>query len=696
MYDWIVSERLPCVAFTLTGALLLALRLRERTARIAWLVLLAASVLYAIVLTAMSANLTNNNIVHYYLGAKYDVPYSQFYRVTYAAASRPQVAMHDLDRPPSYVRGDSTEQRAYYIDLLRSTGQSFDPLAATPSLRQEAISAGAVAREADSILLANLDPTQIERFKDDVRRALEVEREEANTAQEQSQLGDDYGFNGSPFYAALRHLDPTLHRPFDRWVGTVNLAWQIPSVIAGFWLLGAALGLGTTQRLATLALLFASWDLAGWSLPGLILGGLWLPIGLASWLASRGRPKLAGGTLAWAGVIKLFPFGMLIPSLVGIARGVLLNITRRERATYLRTHLSLVGSCFLWAAILTLASLAFGRSWTDYLAKVAVQFGSQAYLLNSVSFNQLLLTLGVFDTPVLSILRLLLAGILGVLLWVAPEPDLPFAHAKRAIVVLALCGFFVDTWFNYYALAPVVLLVCASRTRPLGAAIGVTAFALATLLPEWDHPILRDQPALWSLKIAPYLAVPCWLAWLELAPAKSAPGLKRALWALAALALALAAGEVARKALVRHYEVEGNRALDQGDAKRASLLFDRQLTFSPHNDVAEMNRGISFAMLGRAQDAVASFDRAVRLAPANVRARVNYAHMLLKLGHYDKASAQVEAALEYSPSSVDALLEYGRIRLAQERPEEARESLRRALELQPTNRMALHLLQSLP
>ena len=113
-------ESLPCAILMAAAAALLFLRLKERTARIAWSILLAVGMAHAIGMALLPENLMSRNVVHYFLGAKYDFPYSKFYSLTSAAIDRPQIFMHDLDHPPGFTRDDPTEQRAYFIDLLRA------------------------------------------------------------------------------------------------------------------------------------------------------------------------------------------------------------------------------------------------------------------------------------------------------------------------------------------------------------------------------------------------------------------------------------------------------------------------------------------------------------------------------------------------------------------------------------------------
>jgi hypothetical protein len=135
-----------------------------------------------------------------------------------------------------------------------------------------------VREEAERILREHLPPGEIEDFRRDVRLALLEENAERKIEGEGRDITWDYGFNGSPFYALVRQVDPTLHRPFGRGTARLNLVWQMTAALLLCWITGLALGVGFTERTAMAALLFASWDFVGWALPGLIFGGA----GLAS------------------------------------------------------------------------------------------------------------------------------------------------------------------------------------------------------------------------------------------------------------------------------------------------------------------------------------------------------------------------------------------------------------------------------
>jgi hypothetical protein len=147
------------------AGILLLLRLRPRAARRAWFVLLLAGLANAWFLNLRPANLTGTNMVHQYLGAKYALPYRDFYRLYNAALGRPPFGIRDLDHPPAMRGEDPRERRAWVLDLLRRERIEFDPLSLLSALERLADSTGALERECDWALRSALPAAQVERFR---------------------------------------------------------------------------------------------------------------------------------------------------------------------------------------------------------------------------------------------------------------------------------------------------------------------------------------------------------------------------------------------------------------------------------------------------------------------------------------------------------------------------------------------------
>jgi len=640
------------------------------------------------VISLQPLNLVNINIVHHYLGAKYPIDYAGFYEATYAALDRPQVLMRDLLHPPAMRREDPRAQRAYCIDLLRATGVSFDPLAPLPELRARARESGAVHEEAERVLAEHLPPDRIEGFRRDVRLALLDGRAERNIETEGRQIGWDYGFNGSPFYALLRQADPTLHRPFGPGTARLNLAWQVVGMLVAVWILGVALGTGVTERIAMAALLFASWDFVGWALPGLIFAGVWLPISLALLALSRDRPAWSGFAVAWAGLIKLFPFLLLLPA------GVRVLVAARDRSCPPRWALRVLAGCILGTGLLGVAALASGRSWIEFLRKILVQFTSDAYLLNSVSLGQGLLTLGIYDSPLPQVLSIAAGLVLILLLARCGDEEVHESLPRRSLVLLAATGWLVRTWFNYYAVVPLLLLPLLARRHRRGASIAAILLAGSFLLPEFDDPRLLVEPFLHFLKLVPYVGIPAWLVLVEFEPFQARRRVRGMARAVLAAGVLVTAGEALRLHAVRRLDEAGGNALDRGDAAEARTFYGRMLRLDPGNARATMNEAIALASLGRDAEAGRDFRRAAERAPEDATTRQNLGRWLVREGRLDDAARELEAARVLTPWDETILLDLARVRAAQGRSAEARSLLLRARDLAPGSRAVLDRLAS--
>jgi hypothetical protein len=348
----------------------------------------------------------------------------------------------------------------------------------------------------------------VERFRQDAERA-------------RSRLGErdltlDYGFNGSPLYAFARRLDPTLHRPFGPEAGLVNLIVQTLAALLVAWLAGLALGLAAEERLAAGALLFASWDFTGYALAGLTFAEIWLPAAIVLLAWRRGHPALAGVAAAWAGLMKLFPLMMILPALAGLARrvGPRHAAARPDDARAeadARMSLRFLLAWLASMAALGLLALLSGRSWGDFLHKVGVQFQSRSYLMNSVGLSQLLLTLGVHDSVLPVVLFGTAACVLVALSLRRDSTEESDPAPRRMLVLLAGAGLVAHTWFNYYALAPLLLLPLLARRHPRSACACACALAAGFILPDFDGPALREAPFLHLAKVVPYVVIPAGL-----------------------------------------------------------------------------------------------------------------------------------------------------------------------------------------
>jgi Flp pilus assembly protein TadD len=682
MTGWELDDRAICAALMAAAGLLLVLRLRPRAARAAWAALLLAGIANALVISLQPANLVNINLVHHYLGAKYPIPYDAFYEAVNAAREAPQAGMRDLDHPTRIVRGDPREERAYFIDLMRKAGVTFEPLAPLDDLGKRAREFGAIRADADRILGELLSPSRVEDFRADVRLAL-------GRLGWNRDITTDYGFNGSPFYALIRQVDPTLHRPFGTAVAAVNLVWQALAVFLLAWLVGRALELPLESRLAVAALVFASWDFVGYALPGLIFGGLWIPVALAV-LWMRRRPAWAGAAMGWAGLVKLFPFILVLPASIRLVRSIL---RRRTDCVPWATRLLAAGG--LTVLLLGATATLTGRSWAGFVHKIDAQFDSAIYLLNSVSLGQGLLTLGIHDSPVTIVLSLVALAVLAGMFLRGDDDRFMAALPRRSLVLLASVGWLTRTWFDYYAIAPLLLLPALAPRHRYGAAAVAWTLAAVFVLPAFDDPILVAHPVLHFAKVAPYLIVPAWMVGLEYRePALGRLGRRVAVVAASVLVV-LTAGEAWRGRTIVRMDAEGGAALDRGDYRLALERYGRLVTLSPRNGLARMNRAIALAGLGRRNEAGREFARAVTLAPGDAGARQNYARWLMGEGRGDEAMREIEEARKLAPCDETILYDEARLELGQGDKARAIALLIRARELNPGNRAVRALLANL-
>jgi tetratricopeptide (TPR) repeat protein len=656
---------------------MLAARLRPRLTRAVWLGLLAAGVANALVLNLQPYNLIHSNLVHYFLGAKYPFPYQSFYRLINAAQEEPQIGMRDLGQPDRWVRESPGEQRAYYIDLMRQEGLQFDPLAPLAELGDRARRQGVLQREARRILSENLPAERIEDFRRDVRLA--------TSARIGRDLTHDAGFNGSPFYALVRHVDPTLYRPIGRETAWLNLAWQTLAVLALAWIMGSALGVGVNSRLGMAALVFASWDFVSFAFPGLIFAGLFLPVAVALYAMHRRAAARAGVAVAWAGLIKLFPFVLLVPAGARLIRSSIRRIRGQKASEMSRQWLRLVVWCALATGVLGAASLFSGRSWPDFFGKITAQFASQGIAGNNVSVSRALSTLGIDGFALPALCSVASLGTLTAMFLRGADKDACTSLPRRSLILFVAMGWVVHNWLNYYSVAVLLVLPLVARRRRVGAAVAAAAMALASVLPEFNDPRLATSPTLLKLKLAPYILVPAWLVFLEFHAMGWSTKARRIAVGVCICIIAITAGEAWRMHAVRDLGSTAHARLVLGDADGAIERYQRLLKLSPWNAAAYNGRAVASAMQGDLAGARADFERAVRLRPQDGGVRRNYGRLLLKDNKVEAAAREFEVARRLAPYDETILLDLARSRLNQGRYAEAESLLTRALELAPAN-----------
>ncbi|HET6349698.1 MAG TPA: tetratricopeptide repeat protein [Candidatus Krumholzibacteria bacterium] len=680
MNDWVVGDRGACAVLLLAGSVLLALFSSRRDLRVAWAVLLVAALTNAALLSLRAGNLINNNNVQQYLGAKYIFPYADFQKLVNAARDEPQVAMRDLEHPMVILRADPRAQRAYFIDLLRDAQVPFDAYVPLDSLRARCIAAGVVRSEAERILSRGLTPDRIGPFRQDVH----------NAAQHLhwTDIRADYGFNGSPFSALLRHLDPTLHRPFGRGAAWFGLLWQVMGAAIVVWILRLTFEMNAGESLAAGALLFSSWDFVAYALPGLTFVGLWIPVAAAALAMRRGWPSAAGVAIAFAGLIKLFPFALLLVPVSTLAAAGWKRARHQAHSPADAGHAWItIGSCVATVALFGFLSTLGGRSWSDFVAKITAQFGPGSFILNGVSASHMLRTLDVVDLRPALAVALLAAGIMGVLAVSGHERR---DQAWLAWLIVVSTGFLAHMWLNYYAIAPLLLFPVMVREHRVGAAVAAASIALSTLLPDFDNTAIRSS-GLRALKLAPYLAVPAWMLAVETRKRIQTGAARVSLAVVTAIVLLSVTGVALRTYDLHRAERNADAMLDAGNAPDAVGAYAHLLRRQPANAPVEMNLAVALAQCGRMTDAGAHFVRAAELAPADPIILQNYAMWLQRSGNRDAAVKEYRRLCTLVPWDDTAHAELAWLQFERGETADAASLAQRARELRPDNIRARQL-----
>jgi Flp pilus assembly protein TadD len=672
---WLMDHAVGA-AFMAIAAGLIAWPPAPRKARVAWGVLALVGATYGLTLNLLPANFPSSNFFHYYLGAKYPAPYADTYRLIHAGQGRPQIGMRDLEHPALVVRATVPEQRAYYIDLLRRARVPFDRLGPLDSLAARARDSGVLGIEADSILGASLPASCIASFRRDVGTL--------QAAARGGRVTIDYGYNGSPFYGLLRQADPMLHRPLGAVAGWLQLAWQLLGVVLLAFLVAAMLGYAAEERLAAAALVLLCVDFAHYALPGLIFTELWVPVVLAAWAMARGRWWLAGVAIALAGLVKLFPFVMLLAVAVPLLRSFA-PASRGEDRTAPRVRALRLGlACVGTTLALGWASVATGRDWTDFLHKIVVEFQSQLNMANSVGAAALLVAGGVSDrSPLLPVVAVASLAVLAAMFWGREDERFRAALARRGLVLTVALGWVARSWLNYYVVVPFLLLPWVARRHRAGAASALLGMTMVYALPDYGDPGVLGNAWVHVLKLLPFVAIPAWLVWLELREGRWSAGMRRLAMAAAAVLALATAGEIWRQSALVDLRQRGDAAIADSDGAGALACYDRVARLDPGNATCQRKRAIALAILGRMEESLAGFDRAVKMAPDDAAARDDYARALMMAGRTEGAATQLERAHALAPADVQVLYTFAGLRAGQGRRAEAAALLERARELAP-------------
>jgi tetratricopeptide (TPR) repeat protein len=629
------ESRLICAA--LTAIVYFLVLTNPRSARFRAIVLglvIALGIANAFLL--IHKRLVHSNLTHYYLGAKYNVPYFDFYKVMTAALGKPQVMYRDLRTPDKMFRSDPREQRLYYIGLLRQNGVSFAENATLKELETTCRSGGLLDKEAAAVLEKNLTPARVIALRDDLARLkLDV---------------DDFGFNGSPLYTLVRQVDPSLHRAFGSAVCLVNLAWQWAALFLMAFLAGRVLQWTREEVLLVVALLLASWDYSGWALNGLTTAGWMLPVMLAIWGFHRRNPALAGFGIAWAGLIKLFPFVLVLPLAVIVTRQIL---SRQLTATG-KEALKTLAACAVSTATLAAISSLGGWSWAEFFQKISVQFQGSSYLNNSVGISSVFLTMGLAKS--LSIILPQATVFLAILwiLWMRREEDLRERLPATGLLLLASMAWLTQTWFNYYAVIGLFLIPVLLRGNRRATIVLLALFALCSFLPDYGFAYPGPFTFLPIVKALGYLLLPI-------------------------VAIAMEIREIRQT-----QETSGRRVqLILSVAAAISVLFICTEVYFANSAHQNLSAGRDLYRKGAVAESRQFFEIAVRHAPRDAAARIELAQAMADLQDFDGALAQYLKAVDLNPTYAPTRSRLGVLLIQSGKKEEALAQFQEAARLMP-------------
>jgi tetratricopeptide (TPR) repeat protein len=345
--------------------------------------------------------------------------------------------------------------------------------------------------------------------------------------------------------------------------------------------------------------------------------------------------------------------------------------------------LRLLLACAITTLTLGALSMLAGRTWSDFLHKIAVEFRSPINMINDASLSAALVTIGIPPHSLLPYAFALAALAAFAAMLLAPVGDeLDEALPRHVLIIAGAMGWLVKSWLNYYVVLPFLLLPFAARKHPRSVALILLGFAVSYALPAFDDPRLAASPALHALKLVPYVATPAWLVWLELRAAW--PGvLRRAALVVAVVLLAGTGLEAWRLHAMTALAHRGETALAASRPQEALVAYENLLKLSPRDPLASRKRAIALATLGRLDQALAGFAIAEKLAPDDAAAHDDYGRALVMAQRYAQASVQLEAARTLTPDDPQVLVSLAQVRLLQDRQPEAMSLLVRARELAP-------------
>lgn len=210
---------------------------------------------------------------------------------------------------------------------------------------------------------------------------------------------------------------------------------------------------------------------------------------------------------------------------------------------------------------------------------------------------------------------------------------------------------------------------------------------LATVVPEWDEPVLRLAEGLrrsgdWAAAEREYRQV------LRLSPAR-----QEALVALGAGLVGRGRAAESLSFLVQacRHEAPGFEAwhalgialLAVGDAPAAEVALARACQAAPHRLDSAQQRAEAALAAGTAEAELARLDLAIAADPLDPQPLRVRAHLLEAMGRIAEAADALHAAAAIAPQDSECAATLGAVLARMDRPSEAEAALRRALVLDP-------------
>jgi Flp pilus assembly protein TadD len=657
MTETIIAPRIACAVLTMVLAFVVY---HDRSSVRTRLAVYATVILVAIanILVNAPQRIRHSNQAHYYVGAKYALSYAGFYSVVTAAREHPQVNFRDLGRPDRMFRADPREQRLYYAGLLSDAGISVPRGAGTDELRGLCASNGLIQAEAWNILEGAVGPDRIAPLKNDLSRT------DLDT--------DDQGFNGSPFYVLVRRLDPSLHMTFGAPVFWVNLAWQMAALVLVGLLCARAFGWQRDDAWLLAAMLVASWDYTGWSLNGLITGGWLLPVAVAAWGLGTRRPLVAGVGIAWAGLIKVFPFVMLLAPAAVLAKAAILGdeqggIFNRQGDRTRRAWIpaaQTIGACAAATLVLGWLSTFTGASWSGFADKIASQFVDAGHSANAVGFSSVMFALGIQGKLAIPVLHATVLFCVAWMLWTRCTEEQPGPFAFRTMVLVSCVVFLSGKWLNYYAIVALCLVPTLARRHRHATVFALAVAGLGYALPEFGQSSDGHAWAFLLVKTSAYQVLPLLALVSELrsdlqSASQVSPRDLPARLVFRRGAIVAAAGAVCAAALVAHETyvrsshraevARGEAALSAGDLALARTHLARAAALVPGDARTLFDLASLAERLGRSRDAIEFYRGALAADPEYPMAGMNLGVLYMETGDFTAGVRQLRKCADRVP-----------------------------------------------